>query len=259
MDVADVRRLRELEGENGKLKKLLVDTMLDIAELKVARAPTEMWSIDFVSDSFEYGRALQCRTIVDEYTKEAIDNPVDDGISGEYVTRVLNLVSRFRDLPQMIRTDQGPELIDNARGRWVYRNRVTLRLTQAGKLTQNPYVERFNGKLRDECLDEHWFRLLVEAREIIAAWRTDCNQRRPHNSFGYHASAEFAAAWRCRHAGHARQDASTKGLFTNKSLTNCPLVLKRAAAQPTGNTQACWDVRFAFGLYHQNGQLIPCE
>jgi len=90
-----------------------------------------------------------------------------------------------------------------------YSNRVTLRLIQAGKPTQNAYVESFNGKFRDECLNEHWFRSLAEAREIIGAWRADYNQRRPHSALGYQTPAEFAAAWRARHAGHARKEAIT--------------------------------------------------
>ncbi len=130
-------------------------------------------------------------------------------ISGEYVTRVLDQVGQFRGLPQVIRTDQGPEFSGNALDRWAYRNRVTLRIIQAGKPTQNAYVESFNGKFRDECLNEHWFRSLPEAREIIGAWRADYNQRRPHSALGYQTPAEFAAAWRARHAGHARQEAST--------------------------------------------------
>ncbi len=97
----------------------------------------------------------------------------------------------------------------NALDRWAYRNRVTLRLIQAGKPTQHAYVESFNGKFRDECLNEHWFRSLAEAREIVGAWRADYNQRRSHSALRYQTPAEFAAAWRARHAGHARQEAST--------------------------------------------------
>jgi transposase InsO family protein len=81
------------------------------------------------------------------------------------VTRVLDQVGQFRGLPQVIRTDQGPEFTGNALDRWAYRNRVTLRLIQAGNPTRNAYVESFNGKFRDDCLDEDWFRSLAEARQ----------------------------------------------------------------------------------------------
>jgi putative transposase len=150
--------------------------------LDVPRAPNEVRSMDFVSDSLKHARRLKCLTIVDDCTKEAIDIPVDHGISGEYVTGALDRVGAFRSLPRALRTDQGPEFTRNALDRWVCRSRVTLRLTQAGKPTQNAYVESFNGKFRDECLNEYWFRSLAEAREIIGAWRANYNQRRSHSA-----------------------------------------------------------------------------
>ncbi len=107
---------------------------------------------------------------------------------------MLDRVGRFRGLPQVIRIDQCPEITGNALDRWAYRNRVKLRRIQAGKPTQDAYVESFNGKFRDECLNEHWIRLLAEAREIIPAWRAGYNQRRPHSALGYQTPAEFAGA-----------------------------------------------------------------
>jgi putative transposase len=124
------------------------------------------------------------------------------------VTRLLDRVGRFRGLSQVICTDQGP-VTGSTLDRYAYRNCVTLRLIQAGKPTQNAYVERFNGKFRDESLNEHWFRSLAEAGEIIGAWRADYNQRRPHSAPGYQTPADVAAACRARHAGHGRQEAST--------------------------------------------------
>ena len=88
---------------------------------------------------------------------------------------------------------------------WAYARGIELRLIEAGKPTQNAYVESFNGKFRDECLNEHWFRTLAEARTAVAAWRSDYNQRRPHSALAYRTPAEFAAAWRSRHAGSAMQ------------------------------------------------------
>ena len=158
--------------------------------------------MDFVFDELANGRKVKTLTVVDDFTKEAVQIAVDTSIPALYVTRVLDQVGQFRGLPQVIRTDQGPEFTGNALDRWAYRNRGTLRLIQAGKPTQNAYVESFNGKFRDECLNEHWFRSLAEAREIIGAWRADYNQRRPHSALGYQTPAEFAAAWRARHAGH---------------------------------------------------------
>ena len=141
--------------------------------LLVPTAPNQVWSMDFVSDALEHGARLKCLTIVDDFSNESIDIVLDHGISGLYVTRVLDQAARFRELPHTIRTDQGPEFTGKALDQWAYQRGVELRLIQAGKPTQNAYVESFNGKFRDECLNEHWFRSLPEAREIVGRWRQD--------------------------------------------------------------------------------------
>ncbi len=128
--------------------------------------------MDFVSDSLEYGRRLKCLTIVDDFTKESVDIVVDHGISGVYVPRVLDQVGKFRGLPKAIRTDQGPEFTGKALDQWAHERGVARRLIEAGKPMQNAYIESFNGKFRDECLNEHWFRSLAEARPATAAQRT---------------------------------------------------------------------------------------
>ena len=208
--VANVKRVHRIyrqEQLQVKARRKRHGVAVERRPLRVPDAPNEVWSMDFVSDSLQHGRRLKCLTIVDDFTKESIDIPVDHGISGEYVTRVLDRAGQFRGLPKVIRTDQGPEFTGSALDQWAYKNGVTLRLIQAGKPTQNAYVESFNGKFRDECLNEHWFQSLAEAREIVSAWRVDYNQKRPHSTLGYQAPAEFAAAWRAQHAGHARQEA----------------------------------------------------
>jgi putative transposase len=193
-ETLQVRRRRKRRGVAVERRPLLIP-----------HAPNEVWSIDFVSDALEHGRRLKCLTIVDDFTKEAVDIVVDHGICGHYVTRVLEQAARFRELPRMIRTDQGPEFTGKALDQWAYERRIELRLIEAGKPTQNAYVESFNGKFRDECLNEHWFRSLAEARAIVATWRVDYNQQRPHTALDYLTPAEFAAAWRSRHAGTGRQ------------------------------------------------------
>lgn len=158
--------------------------------------PNQVWSMDFVMDALSTGRRLKCLNIVDDCTKESVDIVLDHSITGLYVTRVLDQAARFRGYPAAIRTDQGPEFTSKALDQWAYRNGVELKLIQPGKPTQNAFIESFNGKFRDECLNEHWFTSLGQARAIVAAWRRDYNECRPHSSLGDLTPAEFAA--RCR-------------------------------------------------------------
>lgn len=164
--------------------------------LTLPDTPNQVWSMDFVMDALSTGRRLKCLNIVDDCTKEAIDIVVDHSITGDHVVRVLEQAARFRGLPAAIRTDQGPEFTGKALDQWAYRNGVELKLIQPGKPMQNGYVESFNGKFRDECLNEHWFTSLTEARIRIATWRREYNEWRPHSSLANLTPAEFAA--RCR-------------------------------------------------------------
>ena len=158
--------------------------------------PNQVWSMDFVSDALANGRRIKVLTIVDDYSKEAIDLVADFGISGLYVTRALDQAARFRGYPKAIRTDQGPEFTGKALDQWAYRHGVQLKMIQAGKPTQNAFIESFNGRFRDECLYDHWFTTLAEARILISAWRQDYNQCRPHSALDYLTPAEFAAKHR---------------------------------------------------------------
>jgi putative transposase len=169
---------------------------VDREALVLPRRPNDTWSMDFVMDTFATGRRLKCLTIVDDCTKEAVDIVADTSIPGQYVARVLDRVAQFRGYPKAIRTDQGPEFTCRALDQWAYRNGVQLKLIQPGKPTQNAYIESFNGRFRDECLNDHWFLTLEHARAIIATWRRDYNESRPHSSLGYMTPAEFARSVR---------------------------------------------------------------
>jgi putative transposase len=152
--------------------------------------------MDFVMDALDNGRRLKCLTIVDDFTKESIDIVVDHSIPGLYVTRVLDQAIAFRGCPRAIRTDQGPEFTGRALDQWAYRHGVELTLIAPGKPTQNAFIESFNGRFRDECLNDHWFENLTIARSLIAAWQLDYNECRPHSAPQYLTPAEFASQHR---------------------------------------------------------------
>ena len=178
--------------------------LADRQSLYVPQRPNETWSIDFVMDTLASGRRIKCLTIVNDFTRECLDIAVDHGISGGYVARVLEQIGQFRGLPRAIRTDQGPEFTSRALDRWAYDKGLDLKLIAAGKPTQNAYIESFNGKFRDECLNDHYFTNLAHARSVISAWRRDYNEARPHSSLGRIPPAEFAARHRQRTSDEQR-------------------------------------------------------
>ena len=173
--------------------------------LQLARNINEVLSMDFVSDSLSNGRRIKCLTVVDDFSKESLEIAVDYGISGQYVTRVLDQVARFRGYPAAVRTDNGPEFTSRAFLAWTHKNGIRHILIEPGKPMQNGYIESFNGKFRDECLNEQWFESLSQARECIARWRQDYNEVRPHSSLGRIPPARFAQQHRQRAGGAADQ------------------------------------------------------
>jgi len=179
---------------------------VDRQVLSAASCPNEVWSIDFVMDALANGRRIKCLTVVDDFTRECLDIAVDFGISGGYVVSVLERIGQFRGLPRAIRTDQGPEFTSRVMDRWAYAKQIDLKLITAGKQTQNAYVESFNGKFRDECLSDHYFNNLAHARVVIADWRRDYNESRPHSSIGRMPPAEYAARHRTKaHGGPSEE------------------------------------------------------
>jgi putative transposase len=174
-----------------------------------ASAINEVWSMDFVSDSLTNGRRLKLLTVTDDFSRECVDITVDYGISGEYVTRLLDRAALFRGYPAAVRTDNGPEFTSRAFLGWAQAKGIRHLLIEPGKPMQNGYIESFNGKLRDECLNEQWFETLHQARVTVAAWRRDYNEVRPHSSLGRIPPARFAEQHR-RLAGDAAQRANDK-------------------------------------------------
>jgi putative transposase len=157
-----------------------------------AEAKNECWSMDFVSDQLFDGRRLRVLTIVDNHTRESLALEAAPRIRGIEVVLVLERITREHGFPERIQVDNGPEFISKDVDRWAYWNGVELDFSRPGKPTDNAMVEAFNSRFRQECLNQHWFMSLVDAREKIEAWRTEYNHRRPHSSLGYQSPSEFA-------------------------------------------------------------------
>lgn len=155
-------------------------------------AANAVWSMDFVFDRSAEGRAIKCLTIVDDATHEAVAIVPERAISGQHVTRILDHLAATRDPPQVIRTDNGKEFCGHAMLTWAHAHTVTLRLIEPGKPNQNAYIESFNGRLRDECLNEHWFLNLAHAQAVIEAWRREYNEERPKKGLGGLTPAAYA-------------------------------------------------------------------
>ena len=150
--------------------------------LLVPTQPNERWSMDLMSDSLADGRRFRTLNIVDDFSRECIAIEVDTSIPGARVVRVLEQLGRIRDLPRTIVLDNGTEFTSKAMLLWSENSGVRLHFIEPGKPSQNAFVESFNGKFRDECLNENWFYGLEDAREKIETWRVDYNTQRPHRS-----------------------------------------------------------------------------
>jgi transposase InsO family protein len=155
-------------------------------------APNEVWSADFVFDRTAEGRVLKCLTIVDDATTEAVAIVPARALGGLPVTRVLDRLAIARGLPRVLRTDNALEFCGRAMLTWAHERRVTLRLIEPGKPNQNAYIESFNGRFRDECLNEHWFTSLAHAQAVIEAWRCEYNDERPKKGLGGLTPAAYA-------------------------------------------------------------------
>jgi len=152
----------------------------------------ERWSMDFVADSIVNGRRFRALTIVDDYTRECPTIEVDTSLGGRRVINVLDRLADIRGLPATITIDNGPEFAGKALDEWAYRRSVKLNFIRPGKPIDNAYIESFNGRFRDECLNTNWFINLKHAREVIEDWRIDYNEVRPHSSLKGATPKEYA-------------------------------------------------------------------
>jgi putative transposase len=157
------------------------------------RRPNEAWSLDFVHDRLGNGEKFRALTVVDVYSREALAIEVGQRLRGEHVVEVLNGLVRQRGAPKHLFADNGAEFRGHLVDLWAYHHGVRIDFSRPGKPTDNAYIETFNGSLRDECLNLHWFETLTEARQLIEAWRVDYNVSRPHMALGNLPPSEYAA------------------------------------------------------------------
>ena len=169
-------------------KKLAAQARIEIEK---PTRPNQLWAMDFLHDSLHNGRKLRFLPIIDTYTKECFKIEVDTSIGGKRVCAVLSQIAALRELPENIIVDNGPEFISNAMDAWAYERGIRLHFIRPGKPVDNAYMESFNGKFRDECLNLNWFINVRHAREVAEAYRLDYNNERPHSSLGDLTPAEF--------------------------------------------------------------------
>jgi putative transposase len=161
----------------------------------VATAPNQRWSMDFMSARVADGQWFRILTVVDQFTRECLCLVADQSLSGEKVAQALALVVQRRGAPHAITVDHGSEFASRVMDAWAYRQGIHLDFIRPGKPVENCFIESFNGRLRDECLNVEVFFTLEDVREKLARWQEDYNLVRPHSSLQDQAPATFVADW----------------------------------------------------------------
>lgn len=184
MNHKKLRRLYKEEGLAVKRRRGRKRATGTRSLMPIPNGPSERWSLDFVSDVFAPARRFRILCVVDDYTRECLALVADTSLSGARVARELDRIIRLYGKPKTIVSDNGTELTSRAILEWQNDTGIAWHYIAPGKPTQNAIVESFNGKLRDECLNEEVFDSLSHARKILARWRHDYNHHRPHSSLG---------------------------------------------------------------------------
>jgi putative transposase len=180
-----VYRLYRLEGLHVRTRRRRRFAASPRIELPKATRPNQCWSMDFVSDHLASGRRFRILTVVDRFSRRCPGVLVDTSIPGRRVAQFLDeLAGESGAYPEMITVDNGPEFISNALDQWAAEHGVKLIFSRPGKPVDNAFVESFNGRLRDECLNASWFYSLAEATKLIEGWIKDYNEERPHSALG---------------------------------------------------------------------------
>lgn len=186
-EIVNHKRVDRLYAQAGLQVKKRKRKKIPLSErhpLERPTTPNQVWSMDFVFDRTAEGRSIKSLTVVDDATHEAVAIVPERALGGHQLVRILEQLASTRGLPKAIRTDNGKEFCSRAMLTWTHARGVQLFLIEPGKPNQNAYIESFNGRLRDECLNEHWFTSLQQARVIVEAWRREYNEERPKKSLG---------------------------------------------------------------------------
>lgn len=162
------------------------------APMAIPQGPNQRWSLDFVSDSLSRGRRFRILNVIDDFSRECLAAVVDTSLSGIRVARDLDRIAEMRRYPCMVVSDNGTELTSNAILKWQEDRKVEWHDIAPGKPMQNGFVDSFNGRMRDELLNEQLFDTLRHARNLVAAWRDDFNDHRPHSSLAGLTPREYA-------------------------------------------------------------------
>ena len=211
------KRTCRLYREQGLAVRRRKRKRIGLAErllMPVPQAPNQNWSMDYVADGLIDGRKLRVLAIVDDYTRECLVLEVDTSLPGARVVAVLERLAEIRGLPGSITVDHGPEFESQVLDAWAYQRGVRLAFIRPGKPVDNCYIESFNGRFRDECLNEHWFLSMRHARSTIETWRIEYNTERTHSSLDDLTPEEFKEA----HASRRSADRVRKNLENLVSL-----------------------------------------
>ena len=156
-----------------------------------ASKPNEIWAMDFMTDSCSNGRKIRTLNIIDQYARECLKIEVGHLMPCCKVVRILEEIEQERGLPEKIVIDNGPEYTSKMLKKWAESKRVSLSYISPGRPMENGYIESFNGRFREECLNQNWFQNILEAAKIVEEWRKDYNNNRPHSSLGYLTPMEY--------------------------------------------------------------------
>ena len=194
------KKIQRLWREEGlrvpvkRRKKRAGTSTADPATLPQANAPNAVWAIDFQFDATNDGKSIKILSVIDEYTRENLGGLVERSIDAKRLKGELEHISRLRgSYPLVLRMDNGPEMISNVLRDWA-EGRLSTYYVPPGSPWKNGYIESFNGKMRDECLNLNYFWSLTQARVVIGDWREEYNHLRPHSALGYQTPAQFACA-----------------------------------------------------------------